>query len=253
MRKTLTAATAIGAAFLAAAVWTGAAQASTQLDEDWSACSTGTWSVGSTHTCTDSWYVDWNDSGSTKIVNQSGSNYLQEQPQTATSSGQSYSALVTSSNSVSNPLYIHNEYQTNQQLRTGSSPNPWEVGWTLFDLNKDSNGIYTFYYVLLKPNGWEIGKDYDNNGVQAQQFLASGTNYTYPVGNWDEITVNNFSYGSGTESFTVQAIDTNGDNTWHTLATVTDSGTHTAPFTSGTVGVYCEDSQIIDGYVNVTN
>jgi hypothetical protein len=53
------------------------------------------------------------------------------------------------------------------QLRTGSAPNPWEVAWVLFRFRD----LTSYYWFILKPNGWELGK---KQGSDAQIFLASG-------------------------------------------------------------------------------
>jgi hypothetical protein len=112
--------------------------------------------------------------------------------------------------------------RTTQQLRL-PHPNPWEVGWVLWNYTDDEH----FYYVALKPNGWEVGKE-DPAYPGAQRFLVTGTK-AFPLDRWHEVTIRQ----SGT-TFVVVA---NGE----TLATFTDKE---RPYTGGHVGLYTEDATV---------
>ncbi|AHH99352.1 hypothetical protein GCM10010174_19910 [Kutzneria viridogrisea] len=112
--------------------------------------------------------------------------------------------------------------RTTAQLRSGQ-PNPWEVGWVLWHYADPTH----FYYVTLKPNGWEVGKEdpaYPGN----QRFLATGAR-GFTVGEWHEVHVKQ----SGT-TITVSADGTE-------LGTVTDTDT---PYRRGKVGLYTEDATV---------
>lgn len=95
-------------------------------------------------------------------------------PEAALSPGETHSAFVLSTKRLKQPYRIHARMVTTAQLRQGSQPNPWEVGWFVFGY---TNG--RFKYLVLKPNGYgiELGESLGNN---AQNFL-----YTSPVGQLD--------------------------------------------------------------------
>ena len=83
-----------------------------------------------------------------------------------TAPAETHSALVTTKRTWSDST-ISVTTTTLQQLRTGSAPNPWEVGWVMFRFRDLSN----YYYFILKTNGFELGK---KQGSDAQIFLATG-------------------------------------------------------------------------------
>jgi hypothetical protein len=58
------------------------------------------------------------------------------------------------------------------------SPKDWQVAWALWSYSNPNS----FYNVLLKPTGWELDKEYANSaGAQSQCFLATGSNYKFPI------------------------------------------------------------------------
>lgn len=178
-----------------------------------------------------------------------GSHVLDLQPEASTSPSAAHAALTTTTSSFNRgadyTLTVNS--LTVRQLRTGSPPNPWEVGWVLWNY-RDNNH---FYDVILKPNGWEVGKEYtDSNGNQAQQFLASGTSPTFPVGSPEQVVVAQ-TVSRGVPTFVIRATVS---GTLQTLATVTDSGTSVsgAAYTSGRVGLYAEDSEAQFSLVRVS-
>jgi hypothetical protein len=83
-----------------------------------------------------------------------------------TSPAETHSALVTTKRTWSDPT-ISFTTSTLAQLRTGSAPNSWEVGWVMFRFRDLSN----YYYFMVKTNGYELGK---KQGSDAQIFLATG-------------------------------------------------------------------------------
>lgn len=112
---------------------------------------------------------------------------------------------------------------TEQQLRR-DPPNPWEVGWVLWNYTDDDH----FYAVALKPNGWEISKQ-DPAYPGKQRFLASGHEPTFPIGGTNHVSVQQ----SGDE----MAVSVND----RLLATVVDDE---APYSSGAIGFYTEDARV---------
>lgn len=83
-----------------------------------------------------------------------------------TAPAETHSALITSKRSWGDQT-ISFTTTTLAQLRTGSAPNPWEVGWVMFRFRDLEN----YYYFILKTNGYELGK---KQGSDAQVFLATG-------------------------------------------------------------------------------
>jgi hypothetical protein len=80
---------------------------------------------------------------------------------------ETYSALVTSTRSWGDYAFSFTT-TTLEQLRAGSPPNPWEVAWAMFRFRDLEN----YYYFILKPNGYELGK---KQGSDDQIFLVTGT------------------------------------------------------------------------------
>ncbi|MFG3441167.1 hypothetical protein ACGF0J_28285 [Nonomuraea sp. NPDC047897] len=72
--------------------------------------------------------------------------------------------------------------RTLHQLRR-PTPNPWEVAWVVWHYTDDNH----FYYLVPKPNGWELGKvtpGYPGN----QRYLATGED-SFGLGAWHTIEV----------------------------------------------------------------
>jgi hypothetical protein len=172
--------------------------------------------------------------------------YLRETPAVSTAPGETHASLVTST-SATKPTAIHVEYQNQQQLRTGSAPNAWEVGWTLFNYTDNNH----FYYVALKPNGWELGKEWVSGGVQQQQFLATGATPTAAIGTWLILDIT-MSY-TGTTQATITVKAKIGSAAQVTLTTFTDNGLSVsgAAYQSGKLGLYNEDCKVDYGWARV--
>ncbi|WP_058044875.1 family 16 glycoside hydrolase [Streptomyces roseifaciens] len=112
--------------------------------------------------------------------------------------------------------------RTVAQLRT-PEPNPWEVPWLLWAYTDPEH----FYYVTLKPNGWELGKR-DPAYEGGQRFLATGQG-SFPVGEWSSVRV--AQRGARMEV----SVDGRG------LVAYED---HERPYREGSVGVYTEDAKV---------
>jgi len=98
-----------------------------------------------------------------------------------TTPSETHSALVTTKQTWTNPT-ISFSTTTLGQLRTGSAPNPWEVGWVMFRFRDLSD----YYYFILKTNGFELGK---KQGSDAQIFLDTGNLPALSVGTARRIQV----------------------------------------------------------------
>ncbi|MDA8025063.1 MAG: DUF1080 domain-containing protein [Actinomycetota bacterium] len=170
-----------------------------------------------------SWMPIFNGYGNIERVNDPVlGDSLNLTPATSTNSSSTHSALVTTTNSYGdfNATFT---YRTVSQLRTGSSPNPWEVGWVLFHYSDNTH----FYYFLAKPTGWELGKE-DPSYPGNQRFMVTGST-PFPVGN--TYTINVVMKGA-TISVTV-----NGSP----IVTYTDTQ---SPYTNGSLALYDEDSSV---------
>ena len=143
---------------------------------------------------------------------------------------ETHAALVTSNTTFTNDVNFRGTTRTVKQLRQNNPPNAWEVSWLVWNFKDNTH----FYYVVLKPGGWELGKA-DPAYPGAQRFLATGTNVKFPIGSW-----NNFEivHDQAAGAMTVKV---NGA----VLTSFTDTE---RPYTSGKVGFYAEDAEVeLDG------
>jgi hypothetical protein len=139
-----------------------------------------------------------------------------------------HAALLVSRESYSGRTAFAGRVRTVKQLRTGSLPNPWECAWLVWNYQDDQH----FYYVALKPAGWEIGKR-DPAYPGGQRFLASGED-EFPLGAWDDFLI--------VQDNALITIQLNGV----VIAAVADSE---RPLTSGRLGLYTEDAEVELGAV----
>jgi hypothetical protein len=144
-------------------------------------------------------------------------------PKAAASADATHSALLVSRRSYSRYITFAGRVQTVRQLRTGSAPNPWECAWIVWHYQDQQH----FYYLAIKPTGWEIGKR-DPEYPGGQRFLASGSR-RFPVATWHDFGI---SQNDGTMRVRMNGVH---------LASYTDSE---RPYTGGKLGVYAEDSEI---------
>ncbi len=192
----------------------------------------------------DDWYINekWSTGHKLELV-----------PAVATSSGVTHGALVFTNHIQGDPsrgadIYLDVKLKTVQQLRTGSAPNPWEVGWVTWNGKYDTaNGCncYTFNYFVPKTNGWELGMVVNNGGVQGQIFLATGSSPTFPINTSYDVEIyhsNAAQTGPGDQV----KVEVNG------VLIVTYNGA-TTPFRSGwAIGLYDEDSKVDFTFANAT-
>jgi hypothetical protein len=143
-------------------------------------------------------------------------------PKASTQPGETHAALVASKAQFGD-LDLTLRMQTVRQLRTGSAPNPWETAWALWNYTDNTH----FTYLVLKPNGWELGKE-DPAYPGAQRFLATGSD-PFPVGSWYQVHVHQVA---NTISVSVDG---------KLLTTFVDNE---RPYTSGAVALYTEDADV---------
>ena len=193
------------------------------------------------------WYVQYDSYGR---VGLSGDGNLSMAPQPATAPDRTHAALVTSTQVFNGDIEVVVRARTEQQLRIASPPNPWEVAWLAWHYRHD----HRFYYAMLRPSGWELGKvdntridptgpeclwpEYENCKYPgAQRFLATGTDPTFALGEWHEFRV----VQSGSE------IVLWGDGRQLTRYVDTED-----PYLDGSIGLYTEDAAVSFDRVTAT-
>jgi hypothetical protein len=143
-------------------------------------------------------------------------------PSAATDAKMTHSALLISKRSYSGRVVFSGQIRTVKQLRIGSAPNPWECAWLVWNyLDQDH-----FYYLAVKPTGWELGKR-DPAYPGGQRFLASGSK-GFSIGEWTR-----FSIGQARNSIAVRL---NGRK----IAAYVDAE---RPYMQGRLGLYAEDAE----------
>ncbi|GLP68523.1 hypothetical protein TUSST3_51460 [Streptomyces sp. TUS-ST3] len=181
------------------------------------------WIDGTTH---GRWLSVFNGMG----TNHGDDGSLRLSPMAAEDPGTTHAGLVVSTASYTDVRY-EARMRTLKQLRS-PKPNPWEVPWLVWAYTDPEH----FYYVTLKPNGWELGKR-DPAYPGGQRFLATGRT-PYPVGRWYDVTV--------VQRGAVLSVAVDGKP----VVTFTDAE---LPYTRGRVGAYSEDATVeFEGLVAVS-
>ena len=157
-------------------------------------------------------------------------------PAAPKSLSETHAALVTSRTSFTNDVNYRGTTRTVKQLRQNNPANAWEVSWLIWNFKDNTS----FYYVVLKPGGWELGKA-DPAYPGAQRFLATGSNIKFPIGEWNTFEI---VQDQAAGAMTVKVNGT-------LLVSFTDKE---RPYTSGKVGFYTEDAEVeLDGVVGNLN
>jgi hypothetical protein len=176
------------------------------------------------------WTAIWDGGGS--IVSGSGPTpSLLLAPAVATSPSSTHSTLVASVPRFGD-TDLTMTLRTTTQLRQGSLPNPWEVAWAVWHYTDNQH----FYYLILKPNGWELGKE-DPAYPGAQRFLRTGSDRTFPVGSWHNVHV---TQTGGSITVAVDGAP---------LTTFVDQE---RPYLQGSIALYCEDSAVEYGAITAS-
>ena len=168
------------------------------------------------------WVDVFNGYGTTGVESD-GNLVLAQSPKASTQPGETHAALAVTTPHFSD-VDLTLQMRTVSQLRSGSTANAWEVAWVLWNYTDNTH----FYYLVLKPGGFEIGKE-DPAYPGAQRFLVTSGSVQFPIGRW--YTVHVRQTGS---TFTVSVDGTQ-------IAQFTDNE---RPYTSGAVGLYSEDAYV---------
>ena len=183
------------------------------------------------------WNVLFTGYGKAKIVPNGGAgNALELAPIVHTGPTDTSSIMVVGS-PVGDTFTYSGKISTQEQLRTGATPNAWETAWIVW--NHTDNDHY--YYFVARANGWELGKR-DPRYTNGQRFMATGSE------SWPLTSTKDFKISK--KNNTIQ-VDINGQ----TIATVVDNEN---PYNSGRVGIYSEDARVladdivVDDTANIT-
>lgn len=181
------------------------------------------------------WKVVFTGYGCVRVVDNGAGKVLEMQPKApvpAATSAETHSTLLTSSAPIDGDFIYEGTVSTTKQLRTQPAPNTWETAWVVWNYTDNDH----FYYMILKENGWEIGKR-DPAYPGGQRFLATGTQPRFPLTGIKQFMI--------TKTDTSTAVSVNG-------ATLTTFVDNERPYTTGAVGMYTEDAAIRVNALKVT-
>jgi YD repeat-containing protein len=166
------------------------------------------------------WRVAYDGFGRVAASSRAGARQVTLEPARPDSATTTHSALMLSAGSWRD-FSLTVRVRTNYQLRQ-PHPNAWEVGWILWHYTNDHH----FYYLILKPNGFELGKE-DPSYPGDQHFLVTSAEPVFPVGRWYLVRVE--------QRGDVVSVSVAGRK----IVRFVDSQ---RPYTSGRVGLYTEDA-----------
>jgi hypothetical protein len=176
------------------------------------------------------WHIAYDGYGHVGITGSGADYHITLEPARPDSATSTHSALVLSA-STWGDVTVEARVRTNVQLRK-PHPNTWEVGWLLWHYLDNQH----FYYIILKPNGFELGKE-DPGYPGHQHFLVTAQRPTFPVGRWYVVRVQ--------QRGDVINVSVNGRH----LVRYID--THN-PYRSGRIGLYTEDASVTYQAVKLT-
>lgn len=153
-----------------------------------------------------------------------GSKVIRQRPMASTAYNETHASLVVSTERFGD-VDLRARMRTVRQLRQNDAPKMWETAWLLWHYADNKH----FYYLVLKPNGWELGKE-DPAYPGAQRFLATGSERKFPVGRWYEVRV--VHVGNQVTVFV------DGEE----LVRFTDTE---RPYRGGAIGLYNEDAEVV--------
>lgn len=154
------------------------------------------------------------------------------EPQTSISHDETHAALVVGPefSSGAKSFNYHVSLFTEKQLRE-ENPNQWEVGWIVWHYIDNDH----FYYLILKPNGYELGKR-DPSYEGGQRFLITGSEELFETNTWYDVQIiqehNEISVFVDNEE----------------ILTFFD---YEDPYLEGKIGLYTEDAKVYFDNVSV--
>jgi hypothetical protein len=143
-------------------------------------------------------------------------------PRPASAASETHAALASTVDDHGD-LTLTVRFRTDRRLRT-PRPQPWEVAWVIWHYSDDQH----FYYLALKPNGWELGKE-DPAYPGAQRYLVTEPTPRYDVAKWHTARI--------TQTGDTIAVRIDGRD----LIRMRD---RERPYGRGHVGLYTEDAAV---------
>jgi hypothetical protein len=168
------------------------------------------------------WRVAYTGYGHVRASNGGADRTFFLEPARPESATATHSALVLSTGSWHDFTLVV-RLRTTRQLRR-PHPNSWEVGWLLWHYTDERH----FYYLILKPNGFELGKE-DPAYPGQQRFLVTSDEPRFPAGRWYSVRV--------LQRGEVISVSVNG----RSLVRYADTR---GPYRSGLAGLYTEDAAV---------
>jgi hypothetical protein len=167
------------------------------------------------------WRAEYHGYGTTQ-VEADPDRYLSLHPASARGRDVTHGSLATTVEEFSD-IDLSARLSTDRQLRPGG-PNPWEVAWLLWHYSDDEH----FYSIVLKPDGWELGKE-DPAYRGAQRFLQTGREPRFALGLTHEVRVRQVE---------------NRVSVWVNGALLCEFVDTERPYLRGRVGLYTEDAEV---------
>jgi len=140
--------------------------------DDFESYGEGRWHEGSRQGI---WEVAFDGGGPVGVLSTPHSKVLQLESTVPTQAEATHAALVTTIHDSTGDLDFSIKVRTVNQLRENDAPNPWETAWVCWNYQRLGQDVVRFYYVAIKPNGFELGK-VDQSVFQAtggQRFLST--------------------------------------------------------------------------------
>lgn len=129
------------------------------------------------------WTVVSTGFGCVKTDGEGGERWLHAGTSPSGSPGETHAALLTGP-VFSAPFSFTVRVNTIEQTRTGAPPNDWEAAWLVWGYADRKH----FYYLVVKPKGWELGKR-DPAYPGGQRYLVDGRAPAFPLGTWATIRI----------------------------------------------------------------
>jgi len=178
----------------------------------------GKWPDGVTR---GAWRAVYDGYGTTSVEGKGRRRYLSMSPLSPAHSKETHGGLVIST-AAFDDIDVVTQLWTIEQFRT--TGNAWEVPWLLWNYTDDQH----FYYIVLKPNGWELGKE-DPAYPGAQRYLRTAPSPKFPVGTKHTVRVRQVG---------------NQITVWGDQRLLTTYSDVERPYLRGSVGLYTEDAHV---------
>lgn len=183
--------------------------------------------------------IEYNGEGSVTIDNDS----IVLSPKAPTSGDETHSALVLIKNTVDNPIKNFElivDMTTDEQLRTGSAPNDWEVFWLLFNYNGSVTEKTTNFFMSKPSFGAELGIAH---GQLGQNFLSTEADAKTAIAQRHV-----FKYRRVDDQFTVHR-----DDVLFYSFTAAESFPAKLYGSKGAIGLYVEDAKVTIHSIKLLN